>query len=429
MWQSLGVALAAGMLVGGERERSRHPGDAGVRTFALAAVAGCIAAVAGAVVLAATVAGAGVLIAVAYFRTSARDTGATTETALLLTVLLGGLAASRPALAAGAAVGTAVVLASKERMHRFLRDQITDVELTDALKFFVVALIVLPLVPHAELGPYGVIDPRWIWTLVVAITGIGWLGYLAVRLLGPARGLPVAGFAGGFVSGAVTTGAMARRALSPAWRDPALAGALLASLATLFQLVLITAVVDTDVTVRLIPAVVLGALALVLEAIWLARRGGTRTSKTDIEHETERRVEAENAQSDDAPREGEQQRPFGLRPALVLAVVLTVILVVARWAEDVLGAQGVALACAAAGLADAHAGAAAAATLSATDAIEPAGALVAIGGALLTNTGTKIALAFSAGGRRIGARFVALIAGPVLAVAVGLAISVVAWPT
>lgn len=82
----------------------------------------------------------------------------------------------------------------------------------------------------------------------------------------------------------------------------------------------------------------------------------------------------------------------------MLAVVLTVILVVARWAEDVLQAQGVALACAAAGLADAHAGAAAAATLSGTGAIEPAGALVAIGGALLTNTGTKIALAFSAGG-------------------------------
>lgn len=31
VWQALGVALAAGLLVGRERERSRHPGDAGVR--------------------------------------------------------------------------------------------------------------------------------------------------------------------------------------------------------------------------------------------------------------------------------------------------------------------------------------------------------------------------------------------------------------
>ncbi len=412
VWQALGVALAAGLLIGGERERSRHPGEAGVRTFALAAVAGCVAALAGPAVLTATVAAAGVLIVVAYFRTSAQDVGATTETALLLTVLLGGLAASRPALAAGAAVATTIVLASKERMHRFLRDQVTDIELTDALKFFVVALIVLPLVPHAELGPYGVIDPRRIWTLVVAITGIGWLGYLAVRLLGPKRGLPVAGFAGGFVSGAVTTGAMARRALAAAWRNPALAGALLASLATLVQLVLVTAVADVDVTVRLIPAVVLGGLALVGQAIWLTRRARAHADDEDTEsheHETE-------------------QRPFALRPALVLAAVLTVILVVARWAEDLFGPQGVVLACAAVGLADAHAGAAAAATLSRSGAIEVDSALLAVGAALLTNTGTKIALAFSAGGRRIGATFAALLAVPVLAVTAGLVIALLAWP-
>jgi uncharacterized membrane protein (DUF4010 family) len=419
VWQSLGVALAAGLLVGGERERSRHPGDAGVRTFALAALAGCLAALAGAVVLAACVAGAGLLVAVAYVRTSTRDAGATTEIALLLTVLLGGLAASRPALAAGAAVATTVVLASKERMHRFLRDNVTDVELTDALKFFVVALIVLPLVPHAELGPYGVIDPRRIWTLVVAITGIGWLGYLAVRLLGPKRGLPVAGFAGGFVSGAVTTGAMARRALSPGWHDPALAGAVLASLATLVQLLLVTAVADIEVSVRLIPAVVLGATALLVEAVWLARRGRRGASDEDVQSE---RADA------DPPEQVSEQRPFALRPALVLAVVLTGILVLARWAEDLLGTQGVALACAAAGLADAHAGAVAAATLSSAGAIGPTSALIAVGAALLTNTGTKIVLAFSAGGRRIGTTFAALLAAPALAVAAGLAASLTVWP-
>src|SRR5690606_23912323 len=141
------------------------------------------------------------------------------------------------ALAAGAGVATAVLLLVKERLHRVVRERITELELNDALKFFVAAFIVLPLIPQANLGPGGVIDPRRMWTFVVAVTALGWLGYVAVRLAGAERGLPAAGLAGGFISSAATTGAMARTSRDPELFRPAVAAALLASVASLVQLV------------------------------------------------------------------------------------------------------------------------------------------------------------------------------------------------
>src|SRR6266545_2645060 len=115
----------AGRLRARAEPRRRYP--AGVRTFALAALAGCLAALAGTAVLAAVTVAAAGLVAVGYARTSARDPGATTEIALVLTVLLGGVAVSRPALAAGAGVATAIVLVSKDRLHRFVRQTVSDV--------------------------------------------------------------------------------------------------------------------------------------------------------------------------------------------------------------------------------------------------------------------------------------------------------------
>ena len=45
LWESMGVALAIGLLIGAERERAKPGGGSpGVRTFALIAVLGALAA-------------------------------------------------------------------------------------------------------------------------------------------------------------------------------------------------------------------------------------------------------------------------------------------------------------------------------------------------------------------------------------------------
>jgi len=453
-WQSAAIALAIGLLIGSERERSGHGGiPAGVRTFGLAALAGCLAAFIHPVVLAATVLSVAAFMAVGYARSKPDDLGATTEVSLVLTAGLGGLAATAPALAAGAGVATAVVLVSKDRMHRFVRENVTDVEMTDALKFFVVAFIVLPLVPHAHLGPYGVIDPRMIWTLVVAVTALGWVGYVAVRMLGPRRGLPVAGLAGGFVSGAATTGAMARFAKTPELNRQALAAALLASVATLVQLVVVTAVADGRVAAMLAPAAALGAAVLAGEAAWLTLR--RRSEPTKPANTTEwttagREPSTPGRESTPAGREPnptgpesmpasrepdapsrEQtapglagRRPFALIPALLLAAILTTLLVVAAFANDVLGRGGAILAVSVSGLADAHAGALTAATLSSAGNLTVQTAALAAMAAVGVNTVVKLALALAAGGRQVCAALAALYAGPIAAAVLALAVTV-----
>ncbi len=426
VWQAAAVALAIGLLIGSERERSGHAGlEAGVRTFALAALAGCLASLAGLVVFAGVVVAAGAVAAVGHLRASERDPGLTTETALVLTVVLGGLAAHNAALAAAVGVAATVVLVSKQRMHHFVRDTVTDVEVTDALKFFVVAFVVLPLVPHAHLGPYGVVDPRRIWTLVVAVTALGWLGYLGVRVLGPGRGLPVAGLAGGFVSATVTTAAMARQARTPGLGWAGLAAALLASVATLVQLVVVTAVADRRVAALLAPAAVVGAVLLCCEAgvlMWAGRRARRRETSGDRTAEAPAPAAAGGPEADPSPPSPRPVgRPFALVPALVLVAVLTLFLVLASVAEHRLGVRGSVVAIALAGLADAHAGALAAASLAASRQLAVPAAAIAAMTAVGVNTLVKFVAAAVAGGRRFAVRFALLLALPIVGVVVTLA--------
>jgi uncharacterized membrane protein (DUF4010 family) len=119
-------------------------------------------------------------------------------------------------------------------------------------------------------------------------------------------------------------------------------------------------------------------------------------------------------------------RPFALRPALVLAAVLTFAMLVGRWGVDVLGPEGVVLATFAAGLADAHAGAVAAASLAAKGDVTVDTALVAIGTALGSNLLVKVVLAFTAGGRRFGLGFLAGMAAPVVVFTAAMTVAVTA---
>ncbi len=299
------------------------------------------------------------------------------------------------------------LLLSKARIHRFAREIVSEVEVEDAIKFLVVAFVILPLLPDRALGPYGVLNPAKIWLLVVLLTGIGWVGYIGVRALGPERGLLVTGLAGGFVSASATTASMGRLSRTATSVRAPLASALLASLATFVQLLVVIGFVDVDVLRRLWPAVAAGAAVLVAIAAF-TYRGAARA------HRTARNVAAETFAA---------SRPFALRPALILAAVLTFALLVGRWGADVFGANGTVLAAFAAGLADAHAGAVAAAALAAKDDVSVDTALVAIAAALGSNLIVKTVLAFIAGGRRFGLWF---LAGMVLPAAVfGVALTAV----
>lgn len=385
LFLSAGVAVAVGLLIGAERERSkRQVGSAGVRTFAVVALLGNIATLLHPVVGGVVLASVGLVVAVEYAGARKEEPGLTSEVALLATMGLGALTRFEPALAAAAGVAVAVLLASKASLHHFVRDTVTDLETTDALKFFVIAFIVLPLLPTDPIGPYGVLVPRRIWLLVVLITGIGWLGYAATRALGARRGLVVAGLAGGFVSGTATIGAMAAKARAGAApRHAALAGALMASVATLVQVAVLVTIADRGVAAELYVALAAGALVLAVEAWWLGRK---------------------EASSSDHPAIG---RPFALVPALVIAAVISAVLLLSTWLNQRYGASGTMLAAATGSLADTHAAAVAVATLAHAGEVSVSLAVAAIGLGLLTNTVSKVVAALVGGGGGFAARVLA----------------------
>lgn len=371
-----------------------------MRSLAAAGLAGGLAGSIHISTVAAGVVVVGGLLLAHYRTTRETDPGLTTELAALVVFLLGAVAWSRPAPAAAMAVVMAVLLVEKEPLHHFTRELISEVEVVDALKLFVAAIVVLPLLPDRHMGPYGVLNPHRIWVLVVAVTGIGWAGYVAVRLLGQRRGLLVTGLAGGFISGTATTGAMARRGRDPGYGSSALAAALLTSAATMVQLVMVLGIANRTVMGRMLPALGGAGLVLVLEAIVVGRHtAGPDDSDSGV------------------------GRPFALAPAVLLAAVLTSALILARWAEDVAGAGGAQLAATLTGFADVHAAGAAIATLADAAAITVDAGAHAVGLAVLANTLVKCALALAIGGRRWGSRFVALLLAPGVAFAVGLTLA------
>ncbi len=344
---------------------------------------GTLATEVGDVVVAVALAGVVALLVVGYRRTNEADPGTTTEVTAMATFLLGVLCYHDAALAAGIAIGVVALLVSKARLHRFVRDVLSDVELEDAVKFLVGAFVILPLLPRRGVGPYAVFNPSRIWTFVVVLTAISWVGYIAVRALGARRGLLATGLASGFVSSTAATASMGRVSRDPARFVAALAGAQIARVVTYVELVLIMTVVSPSIAVHLVAPALVGALALSI----VSMLGG--------------RSRAEGATA--PARTGE--RVVTLVPALVLAVILTAALFLARWGVQVFGARGAVIAVAAAGLADAHGGSLSAATLFVKGTLDLDVTLVAIAAAITTNAIVKCVVAYVAGGARFARRF------------------------
>lgn len=387
-------ALAIGLLIGFERERSHRDKERqafGARSFALLALAGAIAAALDAWVLVAGCVAVAALIIVGYSRTSDEDPGATTELAALVTYLLGALAYRDAGLAAPMAIAVLVVLTSKQRLHAFARDIVTDVELVDAVKVLVMAFVVFPLLPDRSVGPYGVLNPQRIWQLVLTLTIVSWVGYIAARAVGPKRGLALAGLAGGFVSASATTASMARLSRDRPDVGGPVAAAALASMATFVQLVVIVAIADRPLFVHLWPAVAAGAAVLAVTLVIAGRRARPPQGEAST------------------PASEAGGRPFQLRPTLILTAVLTAAVLLGRWLVDTVGTSATIASAGAVGIADAHAGALAMATLHDGDQISTGVALWGIGAALAANTVVKVVVAFAGGGRRFGLRFAGMI--------------------
>jgi uncharacterized membrane protein (DUF4010 family) len=384
----LAAALGLGLLIGVERERrkgegTRH-GAAGVRTHALLALSGATAALVGPWILVLAGASVGALSVASYLRSAPGDAGLTSEIAVLLTFLLGALAISNPPLAVALGVAVAVLLASKNALHRLTRELITEREMHDLLLLAAAALIVLPLLPRVPVDPWGVLKPSSLGKLVVMVMAIGAAGHVALRVIGARWGLPLAGFFAGFASSTAATAGFGQRAhATPALRTAAVAAALFANLAAL-----------------LLFAAVLGAgsPALLAQVRWpLAAAGGVlllggAAGLWHASHDAE--------QLPDRP----PARAFRLTHALIFAAVVALALLLSAWLREKYGDTSALAAATFVALAELHAAAASVAQLAAGGELSPALARWGVLGLLAASAVVKSILAFSSGGVGYGWR-------------------------
>jgi uncharacterized membrane protein (DUF4010 family) len=343
----LAVAALAGLAVGLEREWSGHaigptPRFAGLRTFfllgTLGGVAGWLASSESVGALAIGVAlliAAAALVVSAYFLT-ARPGGqaveATTEVAALSVLALGTLAGFGYLVVASGAAAVIVLALSEKKRLRAAVSRIGEAELRAALQFAVLALVILPLLPNETYGPLGGIQPRALWTVVLVFTGLNFVGYLARKAVGPARGYGVTGLLGGLVSSTAVTFQFARMSKDDRALGTGLAiGVIGASTVLLPRVALVSAVLNHRVAIALVPfllpAFIVGA-AITAIAVW--RQSDKEKSKNEETLES----------------------PLKLWSAIRMALAFQLSLMAISLVRDTLGARGVIASAALLGLTD-----------------------------------------------------------------------------
>lgn len=374
----------------------------GVRTFAVLSLVGFGSALAGeqlAALAAVGLVGAGALVFASYLRSPRDLSGITTEAAAMGTVLLGFLCRYRPHEAGVVALVLTVLLASKRFTWETAR-RMRRVELTDTLKFLVVLLIVLPILPNEALDPWGAFNPRKVGLLVVLISGVSFVGYFLTRIFGARRGLGLTGVLGGLTSSTAVTAAMAADAREqPNLRAICAFSAIIANTTMFVRVLVVVAVIDLPLAEALGPS--LGAMAGValVAAVLLWLRAGTSGAGA------EGHVKLKN--------------PFSVTPALKFAAFFVAILFAVRYAQATWGDQGLFLAAGLSGLADVDA-----ITLSVAE--QARGALLprdvgalGITIAVVSNGIVKTGIAFYSGRLRFG-----LIVGAALLLATGAGLAV-----
>ncbi|ATE65320.1 MgtC/SapB family protein [Rhizorhabdus dicambivorans] len=329
------AALAAGLLVGLERGWSqRGLGEgrrvAGFRTFGLFGLGGGVAGLAPDIIAAALLLGVVVMLAIGFLREAdASHVSATNSIAGLLTFTAGFLAVrDSPTVGLSVAAAMFVMLSARQSLHALLKG-VDESEIEGIARFVLVALVILPLLPDRAMGPYDAWNPRNIWMVVVFVTGLSFVGYAAVRRLGSDRGLLIVALTGALVSSTAVTADFARRMRSqPEARGALIAGIAVASMVMFLRVQLLTLALAPRALPALALAMAPATIVAGLCALVAWRGQGARDGAVSVAN------------------------PLAFGPALLLAGLVAILSLVARWSLEQFGDKGLALVLGLTGMSD-----------------------------------------------------------------------------
>ncbi len=394
----------------------------GLRTFILLALSGALAArVSGDApwIFAISLLVVGAMIGASYvgsIRTQG-DIGITSEISAFSVFLLGGLCTQGSTELAGAlGVLVTVTLALKQGLH-LLAQKIRKEDIQAVLKFAVLTLIILPILPKDPIpvgtylpggdvaavvsgdvagagvaavesgiavnglpttdttggdGPWWVslsISPRKIWYMVILISGISFTGYVLGKWLGTGRGLILTGVVGGLVSStAVSLSYSQKSKESPELSRQFAIGILLANAIMPVRLLVVVGVIALPL---------LSKLALPLLA--MSAVGGLAALVLHI------KSKGDAAQTAEVPL----KNPFEIGPAIQFGILFGVVLFVAQIAQGFFGNTGLYAIAVLTGLTDVDAISLAVADLVSTGAQPVIAGAITIALAAISNTLVK----------------------------------------
>jgi uncharacterized membrane protein (DUF4010 family) len=384
--EAFATALGIGLLVGMERER-RPDSAAGLRTFALVAMLGCLFAllsektggpwvlIAGLVVL------AGAMVA-SNFSSQHEEQyrGFTSEAAIIIIYGLGAAVwFGYATLAVMLAISTTILLYFKAELRQ-LSERLTPKDINSILQFAVLSLVILPILPNNDFGPYNAINPRQVWWMVVLISGLGLGGYMALRIVGARHGAAVLGIFGGLASSTATTMMFSRHARSHE-NLVRMSGIviLIANVMVMIRLGFVSGIVAPSLVVPVAIVFACGIVPGVAMALY-----GWKILST----------------ADDLPMP-EVKNPTELKTAISFGLLYAVVLLASAWLQDIAGNKGLFVVAVASGLTDADAAVLSALRLFNLETISQGEAVVAVTLALISNLVFKIGLVISIAGGKL----------------------------
>lgn len=271
-------------------------GLGGLRTYILISLLGAISGVAvaaGMAFIALLFGGAIILFLIVSFVLNYFDKntfGLTTEVSILLTFVLSFLMLSSDVdvrLLTGLFVINALVLSIKTET-KALVSKFSRKEVVDTAKFALFAIVIWQFLPNvnytlAEIPYIGhfftatlgsdftyamdFFNPSRLWLIVVLISGMNFIGYFLIKVLGRNRGLNILGLLGGFVSSTTVTQAFAlitKDIKSKAQTDNYVSAVLLANFVSFIRVILVTAIVNLSFVAHIFwPITVMGVVILV----------------------------------------------------------------------------------------------------------------------------------------------------------------------
>jgi uncharacterized membrane protein (DUF4010 family) len=353
------ISLLLGAAIGLERQSARksednEEADSGIRTFSLVGLLGCLSAIFYVnnlpLVFVLMTAGFIFLLCSHYVIASnkTKDYGFTTEISFILTFLIGvcnGTNLLPIQLVVAISVVIIVVLSIKSRSRQLL-SEVSRKEIESFISFAILALVILPFLSNtsyrlpdfqtvrtllADLGvdvllfdELELLNPQRLWFIVVLITGIDIFGYLLSKFVGQEKGFTFASFIGGFVSSTLTTQSLAQKSKEAADENYLVGAAILANLASFFQMFLLIGPLNSRWLIAILPTLIIMIVTSSILSLYFLRK------KKD---------------SEDKEKEGEiseisDKKIFSIIPALQFAILLLIVKIITNICLILFGKAG-----------------------------------------------------------------------------------------